>query len=444
MLTLVLCLQSGMAMAVTSEDAIQGYYYYWITGNVEQGASPVDPNGLTILIYDEENGHVWTDSLARTTIAADKYMLNSFDSFAPYEVGKKYLVATIQQSGWGAGPEQVTISGSGVEVLNLTMVEGGGVVPEEPPSDVPTGTIPLTIARDPNNPANILISWNTSVPAYRDAEIYMLAGDGSGTFTNNTANWIMVNDPAVSALFDDPNGLADGMLVFLGQFGATSTAPEAYFKAVQTRYGAYNVDPATGLQYLEQAWAVGKFDVLLRRFWNFVSVPFLTSNASLNTAYGTDIFTDGDEAWKINTSVTPSLTEMTSFTGATNWQGLTINAGEGCMIFMKTLPQGETRTMTVLGEVARSYSSRMAWLFNLMGNPYPATFSNFSLGSIPPAGSGQDGDEIWSFDPATQTPSVSSYRNNAWDPTVPMQSSNGYLFFRKNNDPFDWAPVPNY
>ena len=113
---------------------------YSITGTVSPHASAA-ADGDDIVFFrtlDEYNnsGFYVIDKVGPdgTAGVSNRYLLNATNhpAFWGLKTGDTFKVATVQDAnGYGAGPADVTISGTGYEVVNMAIVYGGGV--GEPP-----------------------------------------------------------------------------------------------------------------------------------------------------------------------------------------------------------------------------------------------------------------------------------------------------------------------
>ena len=109
------------------------YTIYWITGTVNDENS-VKADGHLVVFFknlDEYyQGYYAIDTVGPTGTAAtaNRYAINTA-FFTPFTVGSTYSVAVVQDAqGYGAGPVEVTISGSGYdEAPEMTMAYGAGV-----------------------------------------------------------------------------------------------------------------------------------------------------------------------------------------------------------------------------------------------------------------------------------------------------------------------------
>jgi hypothetical protein len=121
-------------------------------------------------------------------------------------------------------------------------------------SNVPYGTVPLTIARQGEN---LRISWNQTL--YPNPQLFVLQGDGSGQFTNEMDGWVSLATYSQTHPdeIDDPAGLRDGRIVHNGQVGAG--VPELYYKAVKADIVADDLPTI-----IPTAWAVGKVNIPLQ------------------------------------------------------------------------------------------------------------------------------------------------------------------------------------
>jgi hypothetical protein len=131
---LVLAL-AGMALAQVYTFVV----VYSITGTVSDHASS-GADGSKIVYYrddaDLSNGYYVTDIVGATGASgtANRYLINATSNpNLPLVVGNKYKVATVQKAdGYGAGPVEFTVSGTGYDVVNLSMALGAGISEPSP------------------------------------------------------------------------------------------------------------------------------------------------------------------------------------------------------------------------------------------------------------------------------------------------------------------------
>jgi hypothetical protein len=117
-----------------AQPVYQGFY--WIGGTISAPAG-VSANGRQVVVYQEDTDDAYSDDTSGTTGLsgqADQYMVNLLeDSRMPLTVGATYRVATVRGAdNYGANPVTFTLSGNGYDFVNLTLVEGGGILPPGP------------------------------------------------------------------------------------------------------------------------------------------------------------------------------------------------------------------------------------------------------------------------------------------------------------------------
>ncbi|MCU0641201.1 MAG: DUF2341 domain-containing protein [Candidatus Margulisbacteria bacterium] len=151
------------------------------------------------------------------------------------------------------------------------------IYPPPPIPDNVSGEVPLYIARDG---ADIRITWETAVG---DPQIFLLTGDGRGSFTTQEG-WNLIYQSGVV----QPGFGADFTAITSGlrhldqvQMGTT----EAYYKGISAEVSdvyAVNPDPfAKGASYLASVKGVGKFNVRVTPGYNLISLPFVPQGPSL-------------------------------------------------------------------------------------------------------------------------------------------------------------------
>jgi len=126
---------AGMAVAQIYTFVV----IYTITGTVSDHASS-GADGSKIVYYRDDsdltNGYYVTDIVGATGASgtANRYLINATSNpNLPLVVGNKYWVATVQKpDGYGAGPKQFNVSGTGYDVVNLSMAYGDGIAEPAP------------------------------------------------------------------------------------------------------------------------------------------------------------------------------------------------------------------------------------------------------------------------------------------------------------------------
>ena len=114
---------------------------YWIKGTVPDMPG-ISPNGGKIFF---ENGKAF-DTIGESgrSRTSNRFLINAGDAEVPLEVGKKYKVFTESMAGYGIGPMEIELSGTGVENLGSLPLEAGKgvtdiralVVETEPSPDI--------------------------------------------------------------------------------------------------------------------------------------------------------------------------------------------------------------------------------------------------------------------------------------------------------------------
>lgn len=120
---LILLLSAAIAAASVSQEPFT--LIYWIKGSVAD-APGTSANGRKIYF---ENTKAWDIIGERGASGrANQFLINAGAAGVPLDTGKRYSVFTERTAGYGTGPVEVEITGSGFEqVPPLTLMEGGGV-----------------------------------------------------------------------------------------------------------------------------------------------------------------------------------------------------------------------------------------------------------------------------------------------------------------------------
>ena len=211
------------------------------------------------LITDESSGRAVVDALV--SLEAQSARTDTVGYYAVNGVPAGTYLAQVKAGNYLDASKPVTVEAGRTTTLNFLLTR----------SDVPWGTVPLNIARQGTG---LMISWDKAL--YPNPQLFVLAGDGSGQFTNNidNNNWLPLTDYAAAhdGEIDDAAGLGDGRIVHGGQVG--SGAPELYYKGVKAEISAADLP-----MILPTAWAVGKINAALQGTAdpagkNLIALPF--------------------------------------------------------------------------------------------------------------------------------------------------------------------------
>lgn len=385
-------------IAQSAQDQAPYPVPYWIIGNLQQGACPIAPENFQIIVYKDPalpaNGGDGSYRYLTNGAYADGYSGAAVNNSSPFKInayddlkmqkftGAFYVgvVARTDANGntWGVNETRFEIGADNVGMGGyslsppLELKLGEGV-----PSPIPAGTVPLTITHDGND---IVISWDVSQTANQNPNIYLLNGDGSGAYTNLPDNWIWVNDPAAPAPgFDNPrtDGLTDGILRYLGQYGNNSTVPEAYLKALQTPHIKTDINPDTSRTYFQDAWAVGKMDKqLIRNDFELINVPFSITANNVSQIIGSQL-TNATLVYNED-----GLKQILLIGGTWDYEiPLTLATG----YWLRS--DDKDATITYLGDVIHSiYFKTLDLGFDLYGYPVPRKTDAAALGIAPVTG----------------------------------------------------------
>ncbi|MFC1637665.1 hypothetical protein ACFL1W_01455 [Candidatus Margulisiibacteriota bacterium] len=322
------------------------------------------------------------------------------------------------------------------------------LVPRVIEGDWPYGTVPLNISRVGSN---IQITWD---PMFRDPQIYVRVGDGSGQYTDtyNSIVWVPVSDPSRSGEFDDVSDLADSELIHNNQVGdASTTHPEVYYKALQAGVTTDMRDPVSFQRCIEIAWAVGKVDLLMSKGWNSVSTALSAEAFGGADGVAGDNFGEGDTVmfWDYYQDGTQDMSEFKRFSSTTGWDNPTVNLslGQGCMFNISSLTGTATRKVTLIGNVARTDVTREirpGW--NDIGGPLPRALvsGDFLPANVDPATNLVNGDSIsewgWGTEDFSNTIRYSDSSTPPWIGSLTFKPGVGYWYNHVSTaGPFDWT-----
>jgi len=133
---LILLLAIGLAAGGLLANATQAQTaftpIYWITGAVTAQLG-VTIEGRRVVFYQDPIDNGYSDNIVGISGLAGRpndYALNAFeDHRLNITAGQNYRVATVRGAdNMGAGPVNVTLSGIGYDIVNLALVQGGGII----------------------------------------------------------------------------------------------------------------------------------------------------------------------------------------------------------------------------------------------------------------------------------------------------------------------------
>lgn len=360
---------------------------YWVVGRVFNSTDD-NPAGLadgkTVTLHAKGNSG---DVIAAGVVSGNDYIINLYDAFfVPAENNAVYQVSVIREKpeDYGAGPEDVAITGKGWnQAPDLQLEKGAG--PVKPPADA----VPLKINRV-NNDNDIQISWGVTNPKYVNPQIFALisSGNEAGQYANayDPAKWLPVTSDPIKDEFDDvtENGMSDGIIIHNNQSGKNSTHREVYYKALVK--GVDLTQPAAQETY-KLTPAVGKLDVTVTEGLNLFSPPFIPAEKTLDYIIGKQL-TAGSQPnyadivkifFKINENTTGfNQAWLHDNQGIKTWENilpgkpeLTLNPGEG---FWLDIPPGHgEQTMTFIGDVPVESNPEISVTdgLNLVSSNYP-------------------------------------------------------------------------
>jgi len=248
----------------------------------------------------------------------------------------------------------------------------------------PSGTVPVEISRSDDG-TGIIVSWANS--GYQGSpSVYILTGDGSGTFVNGGPRWLLAVNGESGVSINE----VDKTLIHGSQAGGRGDA-EVYYKVLQA--GVLRDSPnatVLGKTNLEAAPAVGKLNITITKGWNQIAVPFATSAIvdSLGIKYA-----NGDQlwAWRNGAFIAP----ITFNSATNNWgNGFALTMAEG--YGLKVMDDGPGAIKTIVGKLFyEDVNKEIIKGWNLIGLPYPLKIANnFNLtvdvGAI-------NGDQLWEW-----------------------------------------------
>ena len=297
----------------------------------------------------------------------------------------------------------------------------------------PYGTCPLYVSRQGDD---IKISWEAAI---KSPDIYVLTGEGTGTFVDDSASWKLYTDSSFSGQFDDTHK-NEGYILHLAQIGSAATLVEIYYRGLQVGILPAEPNPqVTGKTYLASAWAAGKLNLKTYKInnsaWNFVAAPVFASN--LDEVFGTD-FTQGDQLWFWDDSNQKFFSPVT-FDGSTWGTSANLVRGNGVLF---NLAGTSPKTVTLLGQVSlESFSREIAvkagtpsYGWNVIGNPFPILSSMEGL----IAGKSVQGDSLWEWNDAQQKfLAPLTFDGTAWPVGTELKIGKAYGYNHLGNG-FTW------
>ncbi|MBI5400290.1 hypothetical protein HZB07_06805 [Candidatus Saganbacteria bacterium] len=244
---------------------------------------------------------------------------------------------------------------TGYEV-GLGGIYGWGAVVPALPETVPAGTVPLTISREANN---IKITWDYI--RYPQPQIFVLTGDGSGQYTDNTTRWVKVLN---NGLVSDWGAFvsASDTLFHYNQVGRGSG--EVYYKGLQVSIEPAGRAVAGGPTYLASARAVGKVNVNIGSSYTLLSMPFIPQSGDHRTWLVQDIFGSQINAGEIQYNQNGLVRQVCS---SRTWPRIEMGSAKGFWI-RSSNPVTCTLIGGVLGEV---YTRTIISGYDLYGYPHP-------------------------------------------------------------------------
>jgi hypothetical protein len=309
---------------------------------------------------------------------------------------------------------------------------GGGVGPQSP----------LNIARGAT-PGDIVLSWTGAAPDIW----YMVGDDGTGKYQNN---WDTINTwkkviPGTTGVFS----LISSGTSLTHLAADASKHAEVYYKAYPvglTPPGAK--DSVSGLTAFEAAPAVGKVDVVMHGGWNSVSLPFTGSQFGGASGLVGDNFGEGDTAgfWDYSITGAQDMTANKRFSVSSGWDNPTVSSplAQGGMFNIASLKDNKTRTVTLIGGVPASATSRdINPRWNHIGSPLPKGLQNgaFVSANVNPANQLVIGDTIQRWGGTDFDFTTRYLGNDTWDQPLNFNPGVGYWFNHVSTaNKFKWTP----
>ena len=242
--------------------------------------------------------------------------------------------------------------------------------------EFPSTPVILHVSREADLPGSAVhLSWDLATTP----DIYVLYGDGTGSFTNEASSWSKVTNPATTG-YD----VYDRYLLHASQVGTGSS--EVYYKAL------YVGQPPSDLPTAE---AVGKVNFAIMTYpptLELFALPLVSDNADINAVIGTQFGASLAEVW----NYTGSGWASHLYNGST-WAG-SLPGGQMVKDRAYWIKNKTTnKTLTFVGRVLSSSESigfNDATLF-FYGNPYPrtVTWTSSGLDSI-----FSTNDQVWQWD----------------------------------------------
>jgi hypothetical protein len=255
---------------------------------------------------------------------------------------------------------------------------------------VPFGTVPLNVTRvTDGGKKDVVFTWDQTT--YPNTKLFVLTGDGSGSYTNDYTKWSSLADYAAAhpGQFDDvtPAGLADGSLAFKDQVGMGTS--EAYVKALQS-------DAFAVATYLPKARAAGKYNVTVDPGFNLISAPFeyLSSENSVASVFGAQLHSGtevtGDRVYNKNQASSWGMPNAyLKSDGNWYWTNdptttttISIEVRNGYLVENK----GASIMITLVGRVPTEGTVTLDPGFNMIGTVFPIRLGLAGLGLVGTAG----------------------------------------------------------
>src|SRR3989339_1303274 len=252
----VLCCLTLISASLAEPHVFDAFYY--VTGTVETSkvSGGIVADGRKVLFYSLEDNGPYPDNLETTVESGGtkKFLLNAYDNInVPISEGKTYYVAIERGSdGYGADPVAMSLSSEGYSFVTLTLEKDKGPVPY---------IVPLYITRNGDTVnSDIKLSWTVDTT---NPTLYVLYGDGSGTYTNDITKWATVEYDGIS--------FVKGEKYILHKNQVRTGSPEAYYKALY---------PGIDKSYLTTEKAVGKINLTIeasttKNKLNLISLPLV-------------------------------------------------------------------------------------------------------------------------------------------------------------------------
>lgn len=268
---------------------------------------------------------------------------------------------------------------------------------------VPYGTVQLHIERDGNN---VRLTWDYT----GEIDLYVLTGDGSGSYSNDTG-WTILSTEDGDGEYIDPD-----------QVGEVSANAERYYKGI---YAGFSSDT-----YIPQAWPVGKIDVPVASGggMQLVGLP-LDAGTATTSFYGQ---LSSEQEIVLLPQAGSGLDYVTVYNDSITGVDYYVNPTTG---FWLRNPNSDNVVITFVGPLPPETFTADLLNFDLTANPIAKAISTDNLGVdgdvvLPQSGSGLDYyvKDGGSWGPSFPTLNMNagfwykySVNNRRWnvDPTIP-------------------------